>query len=155
MTIAAPTHPLYTLLGQSPKSADIVSYLKTDVPPTVKKVSKYIYHAYKSLGISLGFIVHESDELILDSIDVYNSQTRDGYLPFQQNMPCGLQSDMLGHQIVSLLGEPDKKGGGRQTGTPCWIEYCFDSQRDSGIVIQLHGFEWEDREMGWTSFVLY
>ncbi|CAO3703036.1 unnamed protein product [Rhizopus stolonifer] len=118
MTITAPTHPLYSLLGQSPKSVDIRSCLKIDVSPAVKK-------------------------------------TRDGYQPFQQELPCGLKSDMQGHDIVSLLGEPDKKGGGGQTGTPCWIEYLFEAQRDSGIVIQLHGFEWEDCEMGWTSLVLY
>ncbi|KAG1454931.1 hypothetical protein G6F56_007199 [Rhizopus delemar] len=155
MTITAPTHSLYSLLGQSPKSVDIQSCLKTNLSPAVKKISNYVYHAYKPLGISLGFISKEHSELTLDSIDIYNSQTRDGYQPFQQELPCGLKSDMQGHDIVSLLGEPDKKGGGGQTGTPCWIEYLFEAQRDSGIVIQLHGFEWEDREMGWTSLVLY
>ncbi|KAG1307697.1 hypothetical protein G6F62_001710 [Rhizopus arrhizus] len=157
MPIPAPsTNPLYSLLGSSPTSSAITSYLPSNASPIITKVSNYVYYAYKPLGMSFGF-VNQHSTLVLDSLDIHNSQTRDGFEPFQkqEDLPCGLRSDMQGHEIVSLLGEPDKKGGGGRARTPCWIEYLFDTTRESGIVIQLHGVEWEDREMGWTSFVLY
>ncbi|CAO0792759.1 unnamed protein product [Mucor circinelloides] len=129
---------LYSLLGLSPSSPEIKQLLSTDLKPTVTKLSNYIYHAYKPL----------------DAIDIYNGKTRDGFLPYTlNNLPCQLHSAIQAHEIVSHLGEPDRKGGGGQSRLPCWIEYKFSE--NSGILIQLHGFEWEDREMGWTSFVLF
>ncbi|RCH96382.1 hypothetical protein CU097_014564 [Rhizopus azygosporus] len=160
MTVDVPKlNPLYAYLGLSPESIDIQSYLGTNSAPTISTVQQYTYHAYKSEGISLGFIKGSDNSLILDSIDIYNAQTHDGFQPFirPQDLPCDLKRDMQGHEIVALLGEPDRKGGGGRTRTPCWIEYLFktDNKRESGMVIQLHGVEWEDREMGWTSLVLY
>jgi hypothetical protein len=159
MTIDTPeTNELYQLFGQSPSNINVQSILSTDLRPTISKVSKYEYHAYKPLGISLCFIP-DGTSMKLDAIDVYNGTTRDGFQPFTltQLLPCGLESTMQAHEIVAMLGEPDKKGGGGQSRMTCWIEYQFNNQdgKESGIVIQLHGFEWEDREMGWTSFVLY
>ncbi|KAI8084304.1 uncharacterized protein B0P05DRAFT_535023 [Gilbertella persicaria] len=143
---------LYALLGSSPDAPEIANY--AEFKPTLSEISNYVYYAYKPLGISFCFI-KDNDTLKLDAIDIYNGNTRDGFSPFhaQEHLPCGLTPTMQAHQIVSLLGEPDRKGGGGQTRTPCWIEYKFN--QNSGILIQLHGFEWEDREMGWTSFVLY
>ncbi|KAL7322605.1 hypothetical protein PS15p_211584 [Mucor circinelloides] len=144
---------LYSLLGLSPSSPEIKQLLSTDLKPTVTKLSNYIYHAYKPLGISLCFIP-KGDDFVLDAIDIYNGKTRDGFLPYTlNNLPCQLHSTIQAHEIVSHLGEPDRKGGGGQSRLPCWIEYKFSE--NSGILIQLHGFEWEDREMGWTSFVLF
>lgn len=162
MTIDAPqTNELYQLLGSPLSAVHVDSLLSTDLQPTISKVSKYEYHAYKPLGISLCFIPDNNSPatMKLDAIDVYNGTTRDGFQPFKSEelLPCGLNSTMQAHEIVAMLGEPDKKGGGGQTRMPCWIEYHFntENQKESGIVIQLHGFEWEDREMGWVSFVLY
>lgn len=144
---------LYSLLGLSPSSPKIEEFLSTDSKPTITKLSNYIYHAYKPLGISLCFIPKE-DDFMLDAIDIYNGKTRDGFSPCTlDNLPCGLHNTIQAHEIVSNLGEPDRKGGGGQSRLPCWIEYKFSE--NSGILIQLHGFEWEDREMGWTSFVLF
>ncbi|KAL9551298.1 hypothetical protein MBANPS3_004323 [Mucor bainieri] len=139
--------------GLSPSSPEIKQLLSTDLKPTITKLSNYIYHAYKPLGISLCFIPKE-ENFVLDAIDIYNGATRDGFSPYTlNNLPCQLHSTIQAHEIVSNLGEPDRKGGGGQSRLPCWIEYKFSE--NSGILIQLHGFEWEDREMGWTSFVLF
>lgn len=158
MPIDAPvSNILYSLLGTQPEITHIQTLLSTDQNPSISNVSKDVYHAYKPLGISFCFTPVD-DLFVLDAIDVYNGKTRDGFLPFQktEHLPCGLTSTMQAHEIVAMLGEPDRKGGGGQTRIPCWIEYKFSrDQKESGIVIQLHGFDWEDREMGWTSFVLY
>ncbi|KAI9480775.1 MAG: hypothetical protein EXX96DRAFT_564120 [Benjaminiella poitrasii] len=159
MPIESPiSNQLYKLLGSSPLSKEINEFLPTNSKPTISKLSNYTYHAYKHLGLSLCF-VENNNELILDAIDVYNGKTRDGFSQFTliNELPCELKSTMQAHEIVSLLGEPDRKGGGGQSRLPCWIEYKFNNskEKDTGILIQLHGFEWEDREMGWTSFVLY
>lgn len=161
MPIETPaSNTLYQLIGSAPNS-DLLNTLISDVyQPSVKKVSNYVYHAYKPLGISFCFIPKDknSNDLILDAIDIYNGETRDGFsqCKISTDLPCGLRQDMQAHEIVALLGEPDRKGGGGQSRIPCWIEYKFNEQeKESGILIQLHGFEWEDREMGWTSFVLF
>jgi hypothetical protein len=143
---------LYQLIGSPPSS--IESFIPST--PTITTVSDYTYYAYKPLGLSFCFITNVDQELKLDAIDVYNGQTRDGFSTCTlTDLPCGINQDMQAHAIVSLLGEPDRKGGGGQSRLPCWIEYKFNGEHDSGILIQLHGFEWEDREMGWTSFVLF
>ncbi|KAI7905023.1 uncharacterized protein BX663DRAFT_501397 [Cokeromyces recurvatus] len=159
MPIDAPSsNNLYKLLGLPSSSNEINTIIPSDAKPIISKLSNYIYHAYKPLGISLCF-TSDKENLVLDAIDIYNGKTRDGFSQFAlpEELPCGLKSTMQAYEIVSLLGEPDRKGGGGQTRLPCWIEYKFNSSegRDSGLLIQLHGLEWEDREMGWTSIVLY
>lgn len=157
MTIDTPTSDkLYQLIGLPPCSAEFDLFLSTDQKPSITKISNYVYHAYKPLGISFCFIPASNNDLVLDAIDIYNGQTRDGFTTCHLPLPCGLESKMQAHEIVAMLGEPDRKGGGGQTRMPCWIEYKFtNDKKESGILIQLHGFEWEDREMGWTSFVLF
>ncbi|KAI8967361.1 hypothetical protein BDF20DRAFT_908426 [Mycotypha africana] len=185
MAIDIPTaNELYCLLGSAPSSIDFKALLSTtdDVKPTISKLADYVYYAFKPLGISFCFTYKERteaealkpgatpsnstssnnamDNLILDAIDIYNGETPDGFLPFQQNilLPCGITSSMHAYEIVQALGEPDRKGGGGRTRMPCWIEYKFNNtnkKKDSGLMIQLHGVEWEDREMGWSSIVLY
>lgn len=159
MTIDTPIdNALYQLIGLEPTSPAFQNVLLTDQKPSISKLSNFVYHAYKPLGLSLCFKQAQNNQLILDAIDVYNGQTRDGFAPFRltKDLPCGLKKEMQAHEIVAMLGEPDRKGGGGQTRMPCWIEYRFtNEQKESGILIQLHGFEWEDREMGWTSFVLF
>lgn len=163
MPIEAPaSNDLYRLIGLAPNSDHFKTIISNEHQPTVKNVSNYVYHAYKPLGVSLCFIPKDknSNDLILDAIDIYNGETRDGFsqCKLSTDLPCGLRQDMQAHEIVAMLGEPDRKGGGGPSRIPCWIEYNFnnpDKDKESGILLQLHGFEWEDREMGWTSFVLY
>ncbi|CAO3593240.1 unnamed protein product [Absidia cylindrospora] len=159
----------YTLLSHPPNDAAFqsISSLK-DQPDAIKRFSDSIYHSYKLLGLSFSFVIGNNgnklikecsdndDTLVLDAIDIYNGVTNDGFQPYSLDMalPGGLEGSMQAHDIVSLLGEPDRKGGGGQSRVPCWIEYKFE-QDEGGLMIQLHGIDWDDRTMGWTSIVLY
>jgi hypothetical protein len=162
MPLDTPSDSLYALLGHPPTDTEYTQFIahltSPGTKPEISKISNYTYHAYKQVGVSFCFIPAETpQQLKLDAIDIYNGKTRDGFqqCPYEE-LPCGLTNTMQAHEIVNMLGEPDRKGGGGQTRMPCWIEYKFNNDdKDSGILIQLHGFEWEDREMGWTSFVLY
>ncbi|KAI8980926.1 hypothetical protein BDB01DRAFT_796135 [Pilobolus umbonatus] len=156
MPINPPNCPLYSLLGLPPTSPEINSFLSTDIKPDITTLSKYTYYAYKSMGLSFCY-VSTSEGLVLDAVDVYNGITKEGFQPYtlSHELPFELKTDTRAFEIVTLLGEPDRKGGGARSTLSCWIEYTFNTEKESGIVIQLHGFEWEDREMGWTSFTLY
>ncbi|KAI7880324.1 hypothetical protein K492DRAFT_147331 [Lichtheimia hyalospora FSU 10163] len=163
MPINPPSFPARQLLGCSPDDPSIQTWLHTAIPttqheslsdPLVKAFPDCTYYSYKSLGISFCF-VQKDDALALDSIDIYNGKTRDGFQPFIGNAyPFGFTKETQGHEIVIQLGEPDRKGGGGKTHLPCWIEYKF-SDNSGGLFIQLHGVEWEDRDMGWTSLSLF
>ncbi|KAI7849041.1 hypothetical protein BDC45DRAFT_521817 [Circinella umbellata] len=173
MPIKAPAFSTRQLLGQPPDSKEIRNYItniQTPCPePIIKKFSDSTYYSYKSLGLSLCFTTtsKQSNDLVLDSIDIYNGHTRDGFQPFVgKEYPYGFTPETQAHEIVSQLGEPDRKGGGGQTRVPCWIEYQFindkeeedsinDDDNKHGLMIQLHGVDWDDREMGWTSMVLF
>ncbi|KAF7731902.1 hypothetical protein EC973_007733 [Apophysomyces ossiformis] len=157
MPIQPPSsHTARDLLGLPPAAEEIHTYLRSLHPsipePDIKSFTDCTYYAYKSLGISFCF-VPDGNRLRLDGIDLYNAQTRDGFQPFCGEYPCGLTSTMVAHEIVAMLGEPDRKGGGGKTRVPCWIEYQFKDK--GGLLIQLHGADWDDREMGWTSLVLF
>ncbi|CDH61421.1 hypothetical protein RO3G_15017 [Lichtheimia corymbifera JMRC:FSU:9682] len=166
MPISPPLFPAHKLLGCSPDDPSIQAWLHTVIPtdhqplsdPLVKRFPDCTYYSYKSLGISFCFVQKKDDvdkSLVLDSIDIYNGKTRDGFQPFVGNAyPFDFTKDTRGHEIVSQLGEPDRKGGGGKTHLPCWIEYKFTDQ-GGGLFIQLHGVEWEDRDMGWTSLSLF
>lgn len=137
----------YTLLNHRP-SDPLFDKLTSGTDATIKQFPECVYHSYKPLGLSFAFV-----EGSLDAIDIYNGITNDGFQPYtlQVPLPCGLESGMQAHAIVSLLGEPDRKGGGARV--PCWIEYTFEGA--GGLMIQLQGVDWDDRNMGWTSIVLY
>ncbi|KAI8142982.1 hypothetical protein BJV82DRAFT_644721 [Fennellomyces sp. T-0311] len=149
MPIKPPTFTARRLLGLPPDSDAISEYLKE------KRFPDSTYYSYKSLGLSLCF-TPKNGTLALDSIDIYNGHTRDGFQPFTgSEYPYGITPETQAHEIVSQLGEPDRKGGGAQTRLPCWIEYQFNDDTQGGLMIQLHGVDWDDREMGWTSLVLF
>ncbi|ORZ15156.1 hypothetical protein BCR42DRAFT_416521 [Absidia repens] len=165
-------HYFYSLLNRAPSDVAFESLPSLKAQPnTIKRFSDSIYHSYKSLGLSFSFVINNNnnssnksikqcsdndDALLLDAIDIYNGVTSDGFQPYSLDMalPCGLEGSMQAHDIVSLLGEPDRKGGGGQSRVACWIEYKFE-QDGGGLMIQLHGIDWDDRTMGWTSIVLY
>ncbi|KAI9022183.1 hypothetical protein CLU79DRAFT_835326 [Phycomyces nitens] len=169
MPIQLQSYDAYSLMGLPPAAEAFHAYLTTVVPngepvpePTIKTFSDCTYYSYHTLGLSFCFKPTKQSDgstvLILDSIDIYNGHTRDGFQPFTgQGYPCGLTATMEAHEIVALHGEPDRKGGGGKSRVPCWIEYQFENngQTKGGILIQLHGIDWEDREMGWTSLVLF
>lgn len=176
MPIKAPSFPPYQLLGLPPDADEIRQFIQKIAPavegqeksipePTIKRFPDCTYHSFYNLGISLCFVPksktasNDGNDLRLDSIDIYNGQTRDGFQPYTgKEYPFGFGPTTQAHEIVSQLGEPDRKGGGGKTHLPCWIEYYFKDKagnKKGGIMIQLHGVDWEDREMGWTSLVLY
>ncbi|KAI8097090.1 uncharacterized protein BX664DRAFT_72684 [Halteromyces radiatus] len=165
MPIPIPLHnDFYSLLNHSPRDKIFHSILQQQNLNTIKRFPDSIYHAYKSLGLSFCFVSKSKpiqqcddydDNLILDAIDIYNGVTKDGYQPYSLKLDLPyIDSSMVAHDIVSLLGEPDRKGGGGQTRLPCWIEYKFE-KNSGGMMIQLHGLDWDDSKMGWTSIVLY
>ncbi|KAI9484879.1 hypothetical protein BDB00DRAFT_852979 [Zychaea mexicana] len=174
MPIQPPAFSARRLLGMPPNAEAIHDYLNTlssePLPePVIKRFPDSTYYSYKSLGLSLSFTPTRkgSDKLLLDSIDIYNGHTRDGFQPFVgKEYPYGFTPQTQAHEIVSQLGEPDRKGGGGTTRLPCWIEYQFEDEGNDnkdgdrgksqgGLMLQLHGVEWEDRDMGWTSLVLF
>ncbi|KAI9261421.1 hypothetical protein BDA99DRAFT_511317 [Phascolomyces articulosus] len=167
MPIKPPAFSTRQLLGLPPDAKAIRDYLNSicdPLPePVVKKFPDSTYYSYKSLGLSFCFTPAKGGDLLLDSIDIYNGHTRDGFKPFVgKEYPYAFTPETQAHEIVSQLGEPDRKGGGGQTRVPCWIEYQFNNDdgqgegnHDHGLMIQLHGVDWDDREMGWTSLVLF
>ncbi|ORX52332.1 hypothetical protein DM01DRAFT_1367465 [Hesseltinella vesiculosa] len=151
----------FDLLNQSPATTSQLPVLAT-AERTIKVFPDCIYHSYKSLGLAFCFTaitkpINECDPndpvLRLNAIDIYNGTTKDGFQTYQGDLPlpCGVTPAMQAHELVSLLGEPNRKGGGGRV--PCWIDYKFE--RGGGLMIQLHGIDWEDRTMGWSSLVLY
>ncbi|CAO3627552.1 unnamed protein product [Cunninghamella blakesleeana] len=165
MTIDKPKNNIfYTLLNCSPKDS-LFKAIPLDQSLSIKRFPDCIYHSYKPLGLSFSFISVDKpvddctlndDHLKLDAIDIYNGTTKDSFLNYQLDipLPCGITTSMVAHDIVSLLGEPDRKGGGGKSRTSCWIEYKFEEE-GGGMMIQLHGIDWDDRNMGWTSIVLF
>ncbi|KAI7871587.1 hypothetical protein BDF14DRAFT_1873481 [Spinellus fusiger] len=159
----------HNLIGLVSTCETFQKYLKTILPnggtipePVIKAFHDCTYFSYPTLGLSFCFHPNKTGDtstLLLDSIDVYNGYTRDGFQPFCGDYPCGLTATMEAHSIVERFGEPDRKGGGGKTRTPCWIEYQFESEKDTqtnrGMIIQLHGIDWDDRTMGWTSVALF
>ncbi|KAI8067505.1 hypothetical protein BC940DRAFT_300898 [Gongronella butleri] len=165
MPLPAPTaNPFYALLGRAPSVVNQLPILDDQRDRTIKAFSDCIYHSYKPLGLAFSFLPQDVPmsecattpdhaSLVLDAIDVYNGDTKD-FCSYKSDvpLPCSIQTDMQAHDIVALLGEPDRKGGG--TRVPCWIDYKLENNA-GGIMIQLHGLDWEDRKMGWTSLVIY
>ncbi|KAI8365215.1 uncharacterized protein BYT42DRAFT_589184 [Radiomyces spectabilis] len=164
MPLTAPSYTGRQLLHLPPTAGALADFLHAYTPkdtplpePTVKRFPDCTYHSYKPLGISFCFTPQtkgDDSTLQLDSIDIYNGHTRDGFAPFTGELPCNLTPTMQAHEIVNMLGEPDRKGGGGKLRVPCWIEYQFEDNQ-GGLLIQLHGIDWDDREMGWTSLALF
>jgi len=74
------------------------------------------YHDYTPLGISFCF----DNRTHLTSLDLCAP-----IFPTSIPLPRGLRLGMTGKDLVMLLGEPDRKGGGGGTRLDCWIEYSM------------------------------
>lgn len=122
------------------------------VEPTVKTFPDAKYKSWPNLGFSFCFTVVDGSEQ-LDSIDIFNGHPKDRFTAYGGELPLGLLSSSQAHEVVSKLGEPLKKGGGGNTRMPCWVQY----DTDQGFTLQINfdGVHWEDREMGWSSMVVY
>ncbi|KAG0349350.1 hypothetical protein BG004_007534 [Podila humilis] len=136
--------PIVTLL------ANVAIAVGIGVPePTVKMYKDAVYHSYLSLGISFNYEPRsplsvaqhapkpDFSQLSLVAIHLYSHPT-DKFATFPLTFTVGLpptegidphtklivELDMnkKAHEIVSLLGEPEKKDGGGRAGN-CWIGY--------------------------------
>ncbi|GAB5593000.1 hypothetical protein Unana1_07900 [Umbelopsis nana] len=120
--------------------------------PTIKEFKDATYRSWPSLGISFCFTTVDGTDQ-LDSIDIFNGRLQDKFATYNGLLPLGIQSSSQAHDIVSKHGEPIKKGGGGNTRMPCWVQY--DTDQGFTLQINLDGVHWEDREMGWSSMVIY
>ncbi|KAJ7596884.1 hypothetical protein C8J56DRAFT_918571 [Mycena floridula] len=167
------------LLGLGPTAQSLSNYIQNlagadkTISPEVKSYSDVVYFNYFDLGLSLLFVPVdgyklktgmqrselEDDQLVLDSLDVYNipskfastkSSKRKAELAFSTFPACpfGLkraetsflvEATTDGKQFLQSLGEPDRKGGGAGPSSGSigiWCEWSKD-----GILVEFGGDE--------------
>jgi hypothetical protein len=150
--------PEWSHLLHEPKDSPLLQQFIDDIAngdapePTIKTFPDASYRSWPSLGISLCFTMLDGKEQ-LDSIDIFNGHPKDKFSAYEGSLPLEITSSSQAHDIVSKLGEPIKKGGGGNTRMPCWVQY--DTDQGFTLQINLDGVHWEDREMGWSSMVVY
>lgn len=153
-----------SLLTEATKGANITGIVPV---PNVKIYKDAVYYSYLPLGISFNFepstplsTVRNAPKpdpslLTLVAIHLY-SHPMDKFATFPLSFTVSIQPsqgssavtmvelDMTkkAHEVVSLLGEPEKKEGGGRAGN-CWIGY----QSSLGVSCDLRGADWEDRNM--------
>ncbi|KAG8949592.1 hypothetical protein FRC00_008066 [Tulasnella sp. 408] len=163
------------VLGSNPSGPQLDEYLKSisseQTPdPEIKSYPDAVYFNFYSLGLSLLFTptngykpktglsraeLRETD-LVLDSVDIYNKQTKTGHsstgprqyssfpaLPISIPKPDTPDSTLevtlntTGKDFVGFLGEPSRKGGG---GGPAggsigiWCEW-----KAAGVMVEFGG----------------
>lgn len=203
-----PTDDPRTLLGSPPSSSSLREYLQdvsnlaksTDsINPEVKTYKDAIYMNYYALGLSMMFVGKAgagplsptditSDNLELDSIDIYNCPPQSGdpqkaaikslakvytshpassitlpLLPVENNDSSSRATEMTitptstGKDIVSVLGEPTRKGGGAGPASGSIGIWC-DWTKD-GIMIEFDAGgpqAWEHgKDTKWKVLTLY
>ena len=186
MSIQSTSDPRH-LLGLSPTALPLLDYLSQvarlsgsdHVPDAeIKSYPDSLYKNYYSLGLSLMFVAKdgskfirdidpESDNLVLDSIDIYNaepekekSNSKDGSSPKHNYtsypaLPLVLSllpttdaskprsneliitASSAGKEIVGALGEPDRKGGG--TGPSSGSINIWCEWVKDGIMVEFGG----------------
>eukprot|EP00040_Diaphanoeca_grandis_P044561 m.12760 g.12760 ORF g.12760 m.12760 type:complete len:181 (+) comp9428_c0_seq1:127-669(+) len=144
-------HQLLALLGCKESSVELHQFLTkvsgsiiTPPSPTDSKTfSSTKYSNYKTLGVSLAF-----ENGLLDCIHLYNTNV-DGYTGYTGPCPYKLRMDKTGVDIITLLGEPSKKGGGEYR-TNTWVAYC-----QLGIQINFDAINWESPETSVESMAIY
>ena len=139
--------------------------------PEIKSYSDALYKNYYTLGLSLMFVDKngsnsikdidpQSEDLVLDSIDMYNptqeektSTNGQVYAPYPANLvltplpgtvgneprpsELTITSSSTGKDLLGHLGEPDRKGGGTGPSSGSiniWCEWTKD-----GILIEFGG----------------
>ncbi|KAG9046794.1 hypothetical protein FS837_003612 [Tulasnella sp. UAMH 9824] len=163
------------VLGSNPSAPQLDEYLKIisseQTPdPEIKSYPDAVYFNFYSLGLSLLFTptngykpktglnraeLKETD-LVLDSVDIYNKQTKAGHssvgprqyslfpaLPIPIPKPDKPDSNLevtlntTGKDFVAFLGEPSRKGGGGgPTGGSIgiWCEW-----KAAGVMVEFGG----------------
>ncbi|KAJ3293030.1 hypothetical protein HK104_004818 [Borealophlyctis nickersoniae] len=142
-------HPIYRLLGSTPSTPTFHDTLRslllppsapaeTPLPsPTIATFSDAEYHSYKDHGISLCF---NPTTKLLTTIHAYNISKSEGYKKYPHALPHGLRADMTAREVVSLLGEPKRKGGGGRS-IAMWVEYP-----ELGVQVDFAGKNWDEGE---------
>lgn len=199
------------LLGLSPTAEPLLDYLKQladltsnpgqTVSPEIKSYSDALYMNYYPLGLSLMFIAKESssiknidpqsENLVLDSIDIYNVEPAEAEAKAKPKgasttqtytshpvpslkislLPSAeegkerpteiiLTASSAGKEIVGVMGEPDRKGGGSGPSSGSigiWCEWARD-----GIMIEFGGSDargpqaWErGKDAKWKILTLF
>eukprot|EP00698_Gefionella_okellyi_P005964 TRINITY_DN15399_c0_g1_i1.p1 TRINITY_DN15399_c0_g1~~TRINITY_DN15399_c0_g1_i1.p1 ORF type:complete len:149 (+),score=24.22 TRINITY_DN15399_c0_g1_i1:5-451(+) len=128
-----------SLLGQSPTSAAFTQFTSqhTTCTADVAKFRDCEYHTYKPDGLSFCFDIIGADNavLTLGGIHVFNGVQ--GYIACKLALPHGVHLRMTNVDVVTLLGEPTKKGGGRSM--PVFIVY-----ERVGLQVDFQSASWED-----------
>ena len=138
----------------------------TTVPaPTVKVYKDAVYYSYSSLGISFNYepsqplvpaayTMSSLDPSLLTLVAIHLYRTpADKFETFSlafmiprktESSTVLVEMDMekKGHEIITLLGEPEEKQGGGRKGN-CWIGYL----KTMGVSMDFAGSNWEDRDM--------
>mmetsp|Transcript_31434 Transcript_31434/g.74146 ORF Transcript_31434/g.74146 Transcript_31434/m.74146 type:complete len:153 (-) Transcript_31434:38-496(-) len=141
------------LLGSEANSAAIQS-LKAEGSwevktfPASKTLAACQFHNCKEKGLQLCF---EQDPTgsswELSAVHFYNEGV-EGFSKFQgEPLPFGLSMSHTNAEIVSLLGEPEKKGG---IDVPVWISY-----QAHALQVNFKGFSFEDRSNPIASIVVF
>ncbi|SPO29498.1 uncharacterized protein UTRI_04767_B [Ustilago trichophora] len=147
---------LATVLGSSPNKPEIQTLLNqvgasSTVDPEIKAYPDVVYHNYQSLGLSLQYEAATpgtdaskatADALRLAAIDIYSAHEDKRWtgcpgLPLQisathvetgrKTVEAIITHDSTGKALVSLLGEPERKGGGAggRSGPAAWMEWSL------------------------------
>ncbi|KAF9392655.1 hypothetical protein CPB97_011635 [Podila verticillata] len=155
---------IVSLLTEATKRANISGCIVPE--PDVKIYKDAVYYSYLPLGVSFNFEPPtplstarnapkpDPSLLSLVAIHLYSHPTDKfatfplsftvSIQPSQESTVTMVELDMTkkAHEVVSLLGEPEKKEGGGRAGN-CWIGY----QSSLGVSCDLRGADWEDRNM--------
>jgi len=144
--------PLKGILKDAEEEKNLLSMLGMDINGDeiqewlsgfhhLSEISKFddsYYYNFKSIGLSMKF--DNSDKLT--TIFVY-SDSADGYRQFQGDLPYGLSFTNTRKEIESVLGTPDRSGGGEYFN--CWSRYIskgigftYNSKNCNDLDAQIH-----------------
>ncbi|SAM84827.1 uncharacterized protein UBRO_05976 [Ustilago bromivora] len=149
------------LLGGRPAQSQIQALLghavSSSLEPEVKAYPDVVYHNYRSIGLSLQFEVSSpgknaskvgSEDLCLAAIDIYSANEDKSWtcfptLPLQidalrddtasEQVKATITKAITGKDLVSSLGEPQRKGGGAggRSGPAAWMEWSLKLDRSN------------------------
>ncbi|SNX85797.1 uncharacterized protein MEPE_04506 [Melanopsichium pennsylvanicum] len=161
------------MLGSPPNCLQIQSLLDqvndskistNSIVPEKKAYLDVLYHNYRTLGLSFQYASKAApSNLQLSAIDIYSAHGDESWsdcpaLPLQidairsparaEPIKATIAHNSTGKDLVSDLGEPQRKGGGAggRSGPAAWMEWSFqlrsmasNEAKDTKILIELAG----------------
>merc|ERR1712086_300663 len=94
------------------------------------------YDNYHAVGVSLSFDIDKDGGELLGAIHVYPVPV-DGHQACPMRLPHELHTTRSAKEVVTLLGEPGVKSGGR-------IQELSISYEGIGVQIDFCGMDWDD-----------